>query len=211
MGFINSATTVTVQAYLTKRGKQILHERAANASGPLITKFALGDSDTDYNAIEAGYGPLDAGVVPESSEWTPAIRSFAIANGTYFPGTPLIIINDQATQFIATEMLINYTQTSELTFNVRTEWPANTSYSEQYKIDIINPSEVSEETFNKIFTIDFVSENTLKIRYNANAGGVIQLTGIASITQISGVDFSVVITGKETNASTTINVDVRLP
>lgn len=210
MGFLSTASTVTVQAFLTKKGREILHQNAGNISGPLISKFAFGDSDTDYNVIEAGHGPLSGATVPEAGEWQPSIRGFAIARGTYAPGTPLIIVNDQDTHIVSTEMLINHAEVSWVEFDIRTEWPSNSPYTETYKLDIVKPQEISDEVFNQLFTVSFIHPKRVRIQYNGAATSL-GLSGVATLTQVAGSDFSVVVTGKDTNASTTINVDVRLP
>jgi hypothetical protein len=212
MGLISSAATVNVQAFLTKKGKKILHQNAGAPSGPLITKFSIGDSDAEYNSIVAGYGQLAAGAVPEAAEYQPAIRGFALAEGSYRPGTPLVIINDQAVQEHSIEMLINGSEPSILTFNIRTEWPSNTPYEEEYFIEIDPPYEMSEETFSLLFNIRVLTADDgsdyLAIVYNEN-GTALNLTGARILAQASTVGFSVVVIGKDTNASTTIFVDVR--
>ena len=56
MGFQTTATTTTLIAKLTPLGRQLLVTNTNN----LITKFALGDSDANYNVSD----PLETGQVP---------------------------------------------------------------------------------------------------------------------------------------------------
>jgi hypothetical protein len=212
MGFIATSSTVSVEAFLTRRGKRILHENAGNPTVPLITQFSLGDSDAEYNSITLGYGTLSGGVVPESAEFRPAIRGYALAEGSYRPGIPIVVVNDQIFQEHDVEMLINGADPSILTFNLRTEWPSNTPYEEEYFIEIDPPYEMSEETFALLFNVRVLTADDgsdyLAIVYNEN-GTALNLTGARILAQASTVGFSVVVIGKDTNASTTISVDVR--
>lgn len=59
MGFINSATTVTIQATLTNFGRKELIEN----DNSIFTHFILGDSDANYNTSEK----LTTGRVPTNS------------------------------------------------------------------------------------------------------------------------------------------------
>lgn len=59
MGFIDSATTLTLVANLTTIGRQKLLTNSTN----LITHFTLGDSDANYNAEY----PLNSGFIPTVS------------------------------------------------------------------------------------------------------------------------------------------------
>ena len=47
MSFINSGTTVIVTTYLTNKGRNFLV--SGSKSDTEITRYVLGDSDTDYN------------------------------------------------------------------------------------------------------------------------------------------------------------------
>ena len=47
MSFISSATTITLTAYLSNKGRNFLV--SGTKQDIEITKFVLGDSDTDYN------------------------------------------------------------------------------------------------------------------------------------------------------------------
>jgi hypothetical protein len=59
MGFIDSATTVTIRARLTDIGR----ERLLTNSNTIFSHFVLGDSDANYNTSEN----LTTGRVPTNS------------------------------------------------------------------------------------------------------------------------------------------------
>jgi len=60
MGFINSATTVTIRARLTNLGRQ----RLLTGANTIFSHFILGDSDANYNTkpiLSSGRIPVDSG------------------------------------------------------------------------------------------------------------------------------------------------------
>lgn len=59
MGFINSATTVTIRTRLTNLGRQ----RLLTGNNTIFSHFILGDSDANYNTI----GKLNTGRIPVNS------------------------------------------------------------------------------------------------------------------------------------------------
>ena len=59
MGFINSASTVTVKARLTKVGR----EKILLNNNKIFSHFTLGDSDANYNTSEK----LTTGLIPTNS------------------------------------------------------------------------------------------------------------------------------------------------
>ncbi len=59
MGFINSASTITVKARLTKLGR----EKILTNNNKIFSHFILGDSDANYNTSET----LTSGLVPTNS------------------------------------------------------------------------------------------------------------------------------------------------
>ena len=59
MGFINSASTITVRARLTKLGR----EKILTNNNKIFSHFILGDSDANYNTSEK----LTTGLVPTNS------------------------------------------------------------------------------------------------------------------------------------------------
>lgn len=94
MGYINTATTLTLFANLTTIGRQKLLTNSSN----LITHFALGDSDANYTAeypLESGEIPVIAGALSSSSGATNSLnnnfvlRSKLIRNSTQTTKKPV--------------------------------------------------------------------------------------------------------------------------
>jgi len=64
MSFISSATTITLSAYLTSKGRNFLV--SGTKQDIEINQFVLGDSDTDYNLTSQTTPlPLTSGNVPD--------------------------------------------------------------------------------------------------------------------------------------------------
>ena len=85
MGFITTANTITLTAKLTPIGRQ----RLVSTNNALISSFALGDSDANYNVpltLTTGQVPAEAGEigsnasVSNSTTVNAAIKSSLIAN-----------------------------------------------------------------------------------------------------------------------------------
>jgi len=138
MGFINSASTVTVQAFLTAAGRKKLFDSLETVNEPFITKFALGDSDANYGSIEAGFGTLNAGAVPEAGEWKPRIRSFVLAQDRYKPSVAHILVNGRygGSEGHYSTFPIGNNNATQQTYKIETEWPKGTRYEESYDIDL---------------------------------------------------------------------------
>lgn len=155
MGFIASSSTVSVYAKLTDAGKKKLYDSIERGSSGFVTKFGLGDSDTDYVAIDAGTPTLSSGYVPEVSNFKPAIRSFAMYTGIRNPSIPMILINgDYGTNTgIYRDLSIASNQSSTISFTVSTEWPKDTTYSENYSVEIQNTGNLTQEKLNQFFTL----------------------------------------------------------
>lgn len=215
MGLMSGTSgSVTVTANLTHRGKELLHNsikvfgnlsdtvRAVQAK-PLVTKFAFGDSDANYKAIGSGY-TLSVNYVPESSSFRPVIRGFCLAKGTYRPGKPVVYVNDDYSQVNTYVMQINQSVPSELVFALRTEWPVNEAFSEAYDVELVPPTNIYKESFEKLFSIEKVG-NTVKLKYSADFSSLTDTVTLATLRQSN---FSVVITGQITNLSRTISIDV---
>jgi hypothetical protein len=88
MGFSPTASTLTLTAKLTPLGKQRF---VSNTSNTLITSFALGDSDANYNAsnlLTTGQVPSESGEIGPNSgasnsiSMTTKIKSFLIFNNS---------------------------------------------------------------------------------------------------------------------------------
>jgi hypothetical protein len=71
MGYLNS-TTVTVDAILTKKGRQLL---AANDGSFIITQFALSDDEVDYTTYNPNH-PSGSAFYGEAIENMPVIEAF---------------------------------------------------------------------------------------------------------------------------------------
>ena len=71
MGYLNS-TTVTVDAILTKKGRQLL---AANDGSFIITQFALSDDEVDYTTYNPNH-PSGSAFYGEAIEAMPVIEAF---------------------------------------------------------------------------------------------------------------------------------------
>lgn len=207
MGFIDSATTVTVQAKLTDAGKKKLYESIENQSGIFITQFALGDSDANYVAIDEGSGSLQSGHVPEAGDFLSKPRSFAIYKGTYRPGTPIILHDGEPGPETNATISVGANGTHVATFAIETEWPKGETFSEGYWFELRNPTNISDERFQELFSVQFLENNVLELRYNggANLSEVIQLVGSNSDGE---TDFHINITGKESRRFSRINIRV---
>lgn len=128
MGYIASATTINIKGKLTPLGRQKL---ATNNNG-LITSFALGDSDANYNV----YTGLTTGNIPDFSgdNFGASINNgganYVLRSNLYYQGTTIrkpvetssIVINSQF-QSLGTSQLafsggsIDQLQVNRLDFN----------------------------------------------------------------------------------------------
>lgn len=155
MGFISSSSTVTVQAKLTDAGKKKLYNSIEKGSSGFVTKFALGDSDAEYVAIDAGTPHLAAGYVPEVSGFKPSMRSFVMYKGIRNPDSPMILINgDYGTNTgIYRDLSIAANTKVNIVFNITTEWPKDTLYSENYTVEIQNTGNLTPDTVERFFTV----------------------------------------------------------
>ena len=91
MSFISSASTITLTAYLTNKGRNFLID--GTKKDIEITKFVLGDSDTDYNLTsQSTPNLLSSGNMPDiTGDNTGCVKSVSddvdirhkINNGNY--------------------------------------------------------------------------------------------------------------------------------
>jgi hypothetical protein len=171
MGFISGTSTVTVQAKLTDAGKKKLYDSIENTASGFITQFAIGDTDANYAAIDAGASALSAGYVPEASGFRPSIRSFALYKGQYRPGIPVLLIDgaygsdNGVTKSLSIGNMMGPVSKS-LTFEVTTEWPKDDSFSETYKVVIQNPGNISEDRLNRYFTLSQLGGGRWSFQFN---------------------------------------------
>lgn len=209
MGFIESGSTVTVEAKLTDAGKKKLYESIETNSSGFISKFAIGDSDANYAAIVAGAGPLDSGHVPEASEFKPSIRSFALYSGQYRPGTPVILIDNQygSDNGIIRQLSIGANETTNFLFDTKTEWPKDEAFDERYHATIQNPGNMDDRTLQRLFT---VAQTTRGWAFQFNGGAsdqemliLIGLSGQGNYTTIP-----VKVIGTTTHAHVMYNIQL---
>lgn len=177
MGFIDSGTTVTVQAKLTDAGKKKLYESIESNSSGFITKFAIGDSDANYKAIDAGGDTLATGHVPEASGFKPTMRSFVLHQGTYRPAVPVVLVGGEygSDNGITTSLSIGGNKQVQISLEPTTEWPKNEPFEETYKMEVQNPGNLSESQLNRFFTV--VSSSIV--------GNVFQFNGGLNISELA--------------------------
>ena len=209
MGFISGTSTVTVEAKLTDAGKKKLYESIETNSSGFITKFAVGDSDANYAAVAAGSGSLEAGHVPEASEFKPSIRSFALYKGQYRPGIPVILVDNEygSDNGIIRQLSIGGNVTTNFLMDIKTEWPKDEAFSEGYSLTIQNPGNLSDEQMRRYFT---VAQTTRGWAFQFNGGLNLQdLTIIMGAFNSGGyTTIPVKIVGRTTNASVMYNIQL---
>lgn len=168
MGFISGTSTVTVQAKLTDAGKKKLYQSIETNSSGFVTKFAVGDSDANYAAIAAGTSTLAAGHVPEASAFKPSLRSFALYQGVYRPGVPVVLIDGEygSDAGITRNMSIGGNVATNFAFRPTTQWPKDEEFSEYYKVTIQNPGNISQEMMNKFFTVAHLTTGQWAFQFN---------------------------------------------
>lgn len=170
MGFITSATTVNVTAVLTNAGKEKLYNSIEGGSNArFITQFALGDSDSNYAAIDAGTPKLASGHVPEASEFVPAPRSFALYQGRYRPGFPVLLVNGAPGPEVFTTMSIGNNEPTSMQFRLTSEWPKNTSIEEGYMAVVQYPTTLPATSFRNLFTMTNNGSGLYTFAFNGNA------------------------------------------
>lgn len=211
MGFIQSASTVTVSAKLTAEGKKKLFESIESNSSGFITKFALGDSDANYAAITAGAGTLESGHVPEASDFRPEIRSFALSSGQYRPGIPVLLINGEygTDDGVHTSISIGANEAVQVRFEVTTEWPKNEAWVEGYKIEVLNPGNLSGDLFDRLFTVVNTSVTGSVFQYNGGIANIEELSQLIGAYGSGGhTTVPVKVTGQKTNAHVIYNIEL---
>lgn len=209
MGFIASASTVTVEAKLTDDGRKKLYKSIEGDSNGFITKFTMGDSDSNYAAIVAGTPTLESGHVPETSDFKPNIRSFILYSGKYRPGIPVILINDNYApdNGLSNSISIGANTVTRLDFGLKTEWPKNSLFMEDYKIILQNPGNMSEVAFSSIFTITKNADGNYSFVFNGASQS--DLDVLIGESKIGETTIPIKIIGKSTNQITLYNIEVK--
>lgn len=169
MGFIGSATTVNVTAVLTHAGKQKLYDSIEGGTNArFITQFALGDSDANYAAIDAGTPRLTSGNVPEVSEFIPSPRSFALYQGKYRPGFPVLLVNGAPGPEVFTTMSIGNNVPTSTQFKLTSEWPKNTAIEEGYHTVVQYPTNLPSISFRTMFSLTNNGAGLYTFTFNGN-------------------------------------------
>jgi len=211
MGFIPSGSTVSVTAYLTDKGREKLYNSIESNSSGFITKFTLGDSDTQYSIIDSvGAGILSTGQVPEASEFKPGIRSNILYKGRFRPGKPVILIEDQVPVAgdVWKTIAVGGPEAMSFTFTIRTEWPKNTPYAEQYRVEMTpDGGQITQKEFNSLFSITPIGGAQYRFNFLGTNDGV-QFEKLFGINYNGFTTVSTVITGKDSNIKARFNVNV---
>lgn len=213
MGFVSSSSTVTVQANLTAKGKKKLFDSLLSDNDQFITKFAYGDSDANYEAIDGGFGTLSAGHVPESSSYVPNLRSIVLAEGMYKPGTALLLVDGRYGLEHSFSMAVGANEASELSMKITTEWPKNTNLVEAYTMELQLPDTLTDpDRFSNLFNIELKTDNTLVVSFLATAtrGDLLALFGNPWSTQTNNsTTLSILLIGKTSHVKSVINIDIK--
>lgn len=218
MSFVPSGETVEVQATLTAKGRKKLFDSLEDVNEPFVTRFALGDSDANYEAIESGFGTLTPGFVPSIGEFVPRIRSYVLRSGVYKPTPPVILVNgsysdDNGHYF---EFPIGNNEPRTQTFTIETEWPKATKYQESYSIstsldNFQRPSSISSIGFISEFTRAFNSSfenNVWTIEFTGDLDPSIRETVLGTGTNAKGgLTWVARVEGNESQLVTSIAVD----
>ena len=206
MAFVETGATVVLEAQLTDYGKKKLYESIEGGDvGSFITKFALGDSDTDYLAITNGVDPTTLENIPIPGDFKPSLRSFALYKGTYRPGPPRIF-KDGNEDDLNVEFSIALNKENKMTFNLHTEWPAAEAFPEDYTVELIGPTSIEESRWNELFSYRLINNTdgqTLEVTFH---GGLQlhELTYLMGNNADLGSDFYARIIGNQSNKYTNI-------
>jgi hypothetical protein len=181
MGYLDN-TSITVDAILTKRGRELLSK---NDGSFKITQFALGDDEIDYSLFNESH-PNGTQYAAEAIENMPLIE--AIPNGANSMNSKLITLNRGAnaipfitTQFPTTGIEINRGATATIapqTFNLSGN---NVSGTEEY-----------------IFTI---LDNRLRSTFTATGGTV--SVSVADLSEFSTIATSESVRGNSLSLTAT--------
>lgn len=225
MSFVPSSTTVTVSAKLTAAGRKKLFDSLETVNEPFITKFALGDSDCNYDAIDEGYGALAAGYVPQPGEWKPRIRSFVLQSGMYKPAVAHIVVDGRygGAEGHYRTFPIGANVGQQQKYKLETEWPKGQRYDEEYDVSysLAGHGDLTGViTFAQYFDITFVANEQQSEGDNRTDVGELWLTfrggmDLATLQEIIGPDdetnngwtLTVRIEGQESQVVTTLDID----
>lgn len=221
MSFVDSASTVTVKAFLTAAGRKKLFDSLETVNDEFVTMFGLGDSDANYAAIEAGFGTLPSGLVPSPGEFLSNIRTYALYQGRYEPYNGLILVDGEYSQaeghFV--KFPIGDNRPRIKSYVIESEQPKKQRVDETYKlsasIDGAPLSITTASLFAQYFRWELVqlagqdqSSTRLEVEF---LGGMSQ----TELNNVIGPDsdsdhgwtFQVRLEGNQTGAVTTLNID----
>lgn len=196
MGFINSGATVSVEAKLTHLGKKRLYQ-LIEGDANFISRFTLGDSDTNYKAVPTS-GPLDSGYVPEPGDFKPKLRSTVLHQGMFRPGRPVILFNNEIGPITREFSIGQNAIGTYFDFEVKTQWPTGEDYTEEYYVAMQNPTSLSDEVFNRAFNLEKIGSTTWRFTFvgNLSSNEMEQLIGESNDAQ---TDILIPLTGKKSN------------
>lgn len=226
MGFIASSSTVSVQAFLTAAGRKKLFDSLETVNEQFITKFALGDSDCNYAAINAGFGALLAGSVPQAGEWKPRIRSFLLQSGAYKPSVAQIVIDGRyaGSEGHYRTFPIGSNVTQQQKYKIETEWPKGSKHLESYAVQfsIAGSSSSLQDAvlFSEYFDVQYIATDEQAATDSQLNVGEIWLTfkggmDLSTLQNIIGPDnetnngwtLEIRIEGLESSVVTTLDID----
>ena len=209
MAFISGTSTVTVSAKLTDMGKKKLYESIENNSSGFVTKFAIGDSDANYANIAAGGSSLAAGHVPEVGDFKPSIRSYALYQGVYRPGFPVVLVNDEygTDDGITRSLSIGANEQVNFAYNLKSEWPKNEQFSEFYHVTMQNPGNITNEALYRLFTsVGPLTNGQYAFQFNGGASDQELETLIGTSGSGNSTVIPIKIVGKTTHAQIMYNI-----
>ena len=213
MAFNSATTNISVTAFLTAAGRKKLFDSLETVNEPFITKFALGDSDANYAGIDAGFGTLAAGAVPEAGEQKPRIRSFALAEGSFKPSVAHIIIDGRygGSEGHYAQFPIGSNIPDVRTYKIETEWPKKARYAEEHTMSFqlanSNAGVLGAIAVANAFEITFVN-NILTVTFKGGMDLTILQNMIGPDDETNNgwtMDFR--IEGQESSAVTILSID----
>jgi len=210
MGFISSSSTITVQAKLTDAGKKKLYDSIEQGGFGFISKFALGDSDSDYAAIDAGVPALESGYVPEVSGFKPSLRSYVMYKGVRNPEVAMILINNEygTNNGVSRDISIATNLPVSFEMNIKTEWPKDTIYQENYIVEIENTGNLTPETLARFFSIANIGQKWLfGFLGGLSPQDMVTLIG-STFTTANGTIIPIKITGRSSGAIGMYNIRI---
>lgn len=207
MGFISSATTVNVEATLTFAGKKRLYQ-LIEGDANFITRFGLGDSDTNYKVVPVA-GALSSGYIPETGDFKPRMRSKVLWQGTFRPGKPVIFFDGEPGPVEREFSIGNNAQGRFIEFSMTTQWPTGEDYSETYYVEMQNPTSLSDDAFNRAFSLNGVGGGTDYTSYKLTFVGELSINELAQLVGEAGdasTDIVINVTGKKSNKTVAMNI-----